>query len=151
MRRITATAIAPGPVADAERLWFDLDRWASFIDGFAAVAQRDPEWPGEGATLVWRSTPHGRGEVHEQVTAHTPGSSQTVEFHDNRLTGTQHVAFQPHGEHTRVTLTMEYRIEDANAMTPFVDLLFVRRALRDALQRSVTRFARERQAEITLS
>jgi hypothetical protein len=50
-----------------------------------------------------------------------------------------------------VTLAMEYRIEEANALTPFADLLFVRRALRDALQRTVVRFAREREGDISLS
>ncbi len=55
------------------------------------------------------------------------------------------------GPHTRVTLSMEYRIEESNALTPIVDLLFVRRAVRDALQRTVTRFARERQGDLALS
>lgn len=151
MRRVSASAIAPGPVADAEALWYDLNRWASFVDGFAAVVSRDPQWPGEGARLVWRSTPHGRGEVHERVTAHEPLGGQSVEFHDERLTGRQRVEFQAQGEHTRVTLTMEYRIEDGGPLTPIVDLLFVRRAVRDALQRTVVRFARERQGDLALS
>ena len=145
MGRVSASAMAPRPPADAEALWYDLSRWPAFVDGFATVLERDPEWPRAGK-LVWRSTPHGRGTVHERVTE--PGVS---EFHDDKLTGTQRVEFAPHGEHTRVTLTMEYRIEDPNALTPFVDLLFVRRALRDALQRTVARFAREREGDIALS
>jgi hypothetical protein len=144
VRRVSASAMVPGPVAEAEALWYDTDRWATFVDGFAAVVEKDPEWPRSGK-LVWRSTPHGRGTVHERVVE--PGTS---EFHDDRLTGTQRVEFAPQGEHTRVTLTMEYRIEDANPLTPVVDLLFVRRAVRDALQRTVVRFARERQGDISL-
>ena len=151
VRRVTVSTVAPGSVSDAEALWYDLNRWAAFVDGFAAVASKDSGWPGEGARLVWRSTPHGRGEVHERVVAHEPLGGQTVEFHDARLTGSQRVEFQAHGEHTRVTLTMEYRIEDANPLTPVVDLLFVRRAVRDALQRTVVRFARERQGDLALS
>ena len=151
MRRISVSAIAPGPVADAERLWYDLSRWPTFVDGFSAVAQPDPRWPEEGARIVWRSTPHGRGEVHERVTAYEPQGGQSVEFHDQRLTGAQRVEFQAQGEHTRVTLTMDYRIEEPNPLTPLVDLLFVRRALRDALRRTVVRFAREREAELLLS
>ncbi len=145
MGRISASAAVPGSVQDAEALWHDVNRWPAFVDGFAAVVERDPEWPAAGR-LVWRSTPHGRGTVHERVVA--PGVS---EFHDDRLTGTQRVEFAPHGDHARITLAMEYRIEDANALTPFVDLLFVRRALRDALQRTVARFAREREGDIALS
>ena len=145
MGRVTASAIAPGPPADAEALWYDLTRWAAFIDGFAAVVEKDPEWPRAGK-LVWRSTPHGRGTVYERVLE--PGVS---EFHDDKLTGTQRVAFAPHGEHTQITLEMEYRIEEPTALTPIVDLLFVRRAIRDALRRTVVRFAREREGDIALS
>lgn len=145
MRRVSASAIAPGSVGEAEALWYDTDRWPTFVDGFTTVVERDPDWPQAG-TLVWRSTPHGRGTVHERAVA--PG---TVEFHDDRLTGTQRVAFEPHGEHTRVTLAMEYRIENPNPLTPLVDLLFVRRAMRDALQRTVVRFARERESDRSLS
>ena len=149
MARVSASAIAPGAPADAEALWFDLTRWPAFVDGFAAVAERDPEWPQEG-TLVWRSTPHGRGAVHERVTTHAELAHE-VEFHDDRLTGRQRVEFAEQGGHTRVTLAMEYRIEEAGALTPIVDLLFVRRAMRDALQRTVARFARERESDISLS
>jgi hypothetical protein len=145
MGRVSASAVAPGPPAEAEALWFDLGRWPAFVDGFATVVSRDPEWPRAGK-LVWRSTPHGRGTVHERVLE--PGVS---EFHDDKLSGTQRVGFEPHGEHTRVTLAMEYRIEESNALTPVVDLLFVRRAVRDALQRTVVRFAREREGDISLS
>lgn len=151
MRRVSASAIVPGSVSDAEGLWYDLDRWASFVDGFSAVLQREPQWPEAGSKLVWRSTPHGRGEVHERVTAYEAGRGQTSDFHDAKLTGSQSVDFAPHGEHTRVTLTMEYRIEEPTALTPLVDLLFVRRAVGDALRRTVARFSRERQGDIALS
>ena len=145
MRRVSASALAPGSVSEAEALWFDTDRWASFVDGFAAVVSKDAGWPDSGA-LVWRSTPHGRGTVHERTL-----ERGAVEFHDDKLTGKQRVTFEPHGEHTRVTLVMEYRIEDPNPLTPMVDLLFVRRAMKDALQRTVVRFARERQGDLALS
>lgn len=145
MRSVSASALVPGPVEEAEALWHDTDRWATFVDGFATVVERDPEWPRAGK-LVWRSTPHGRGTVHERVV-----ESGTSEFHDDKLAGTQQVRFEPHGEHTRMTLVMEYRIEQGGPLTPIVDLLFVRRAVRDALQRTVVRFSRERQADLSLS
>ena len=150
MGRVSATIVVHGPVADAEALWFDLDRWPAFMDGFAAVSSRDPAWPEEGSKLLWRSTPHGRGNVHERVTARGAHDYE-VEFHDDKLTGRQRVEFAEHAEHTQVTLAMEYRIEEPNALTPMVDLLFVRRAIRDALRRTVVRFAREREGDIALS
>ena len=145
MGRVFASVVAPGSVADAEALWYDLNRWPAFVDGFAAVVERDLQWP-EAGKLVWRSTPHGRGTVHERVT-----ELGVSEFHDDRLAGTQRVSFEPQGEHTRVMLEMEYRIHEPNALTPIVDLLFVRRAIRDALRRTVVRFAREREGDISLS
>ena len=47
-----------------------------------------------------------------------------------------------------ITLTLEYEIKERNALTPVVDLLFIRRAMNDALRRTLTRFANERKAEI---
>ena len=47
-----------------------------------------------------------------------------------------------------MSLTLEYRLKSAN---PIVDLLFIRRALRDSLQRTVNRFGHERHAEVTRS
>jgi hypothetical protein len=35
-------------------------------------------------------------------------------------------------------------------MTPLTDVLFIRRALRDSLKRSLIRFARERRSDIEL-
>ena len=44
-------------------LWTDLTRWPTFVDGFGHVDRVDEGWPGEGAKLVWRSGPAGRGVV----------------------------------------------------------------------------------------
>jgi hypothetical protein len=50
-----------------------------------------------------------------------------------------------------VSLTLEYTLKERNLITPIVDLLFIRRALRDSLRRTVTRFGHERRAEVTRS
>ena len=149
MGRASASVVVAGPVGDAEALWYDVGRWPAFVDGFAAVVRRDDGWPDRGR-LVWDSTPAGRGRVAETVTAFRPGGGQTAEVEDERLTGTQTVAFEIAGEHTRITLSLDYRLKDRNPLTPMVDLLFVRRALNDALRRTVVRFARERQADVEL-
>jgi hypothetical protein len=75
-------------------------------------------------------------------------TGQTLEVEDATMTGTQKVAFAPGPGAVEITLTLEYRIKDRTAFTPVVDLLFVRRAMTDALRRTVTRFANERKAEI---
>jgi hypothetical protein len=46
-----------------------------------------------------------------------------------------------------VSLTLEYRLKAGSPITPILDLLFIRRAVRDSLQRTLARFGHERQAE----
>jgi hypothetical protein len=146
--KVAARALAPGPPDDAERLWYDLLRWPAFMDGFGAVVRRDEDWPRAG-TLIWDSTPHGRGRVLEAVVRHEPGA-QVAEIEDERLRGVQTLTFQqrPDGD-TLVTLALEYALKERNPFTPLVDVFFIRRAVRDAMHRTLTRFARERRGETT--
>ena len=148
MGRAKASISVPGRAADAEALWYDPHRWQAWIDGFGHVVSIDDGWPRRGAELVWESPPGGRGRVTERVVAYEMRTGQTLEVEDATLTGTQKVAFEPGPEAVEITLSLEYRIKDRTALTPVVDLLFVRRAMTDALRRTVTRFANERKAEI---
>ena len=50
-----------------------------------------------------------------------------------------------------MTLELEYELKERNALTPLTDALFIRRALRDSLKRSLIRFARERRADIDMA
>jgi Polyketide cyclase / dehydrase and lipid transport len=144
--QVSATVSVPGRVVEAEELWYDPHRWAAWIDGFGHVAKLEGDWPDVGARLLWDSRPQGRGRVAENVTAYEPRTGQTVEVEDERLYGTQTVAFEPVGDEVRVSLTLEYSLKKRN---PVLDLLFIRRALRDSLERTLTRFGHERRAELT--
>ena len=148
MGRAKASISVPGRAADAEALWYDPHRWQAWIDGFGHVVSLSDGWPNRGAELVWESPPGGRGRVTERVVAYEMRTGQTLEVEDATLTGTQKVAFEPGPDAVEITLSLEYRIKDRTALTPVVDLLFVRRAMTDALRRTVTRFANERKAEI---
>ena len=148
MGRAKASISVPGRAADAEALWYDPHRWQAWIDGFGHVVSLSEGWPRRGAELVWESPPGGRGRVTERVVAYEMRTGQTLEVEDATLTGTQKVAFEPGPDAVEITLSLEYRIKDRTALTPVVDLLFVRRAMTDALRRTVTRFANERKAEI---
>jgi Polyketide cyclase / dehydrase and lipid transport len=148
MSRARASVIVPGRAAEAEALWYDPHRWASWIDGFGHVTTLVGEWPEVGARVIWQSPPGGRGLVQERVVAYEARTGQTLEVEDATLTGRQQVAFKPRAEDVEVTLTLEYEIKDRNALTPLVDLLFVRRAMNDALRRTLSRFSNERKAEI---
>jgi hypothetical protein len=146
--RVSVTTTVPGRVIDAEDLWYDPHRWAAWIDGFGHVAKLEGEWPQVGARLLWDSRPQGRGRVQERVVAYEPRSGLSVEVEDEKLTGVQTVAFAPVGNQVRVNLTLEYNLKDGNRV---MDLLFVRRALRDSLSRTLMRFAHERHAEVSRS
>jgi Polyketide cyclase / dehydrase and lipid transport len=148
MGRAIATVTVPGRVADAEELWYDKHRWAAWVDGFGHVIKLDGEWPQPGARLLWDSPPKGRGRVVERVTAYEPRAGHTLDVEDERLQGTQTVTFEPVGDDVRITLVLEYELKQRQPLTPLIDLLFIRRALRASLTRSLNRFAHERRAEL---
>jgi hypothetical protein len=148
VKRATASTVVPGRAAEAEELWYDPHRWAAWIDGFGHVIKLEGDWPQVGARLVWESPPKGRGRVQERVTAYEPRTGQTVEVEDERLRGTQTVAFEPVGDDVRVTLMLDYEIKQPTVLTPLVDLVFIRRELGDSLRRTLTRFGHERRAEL---
>jgi hypothetical protein len=146
VRRVHASTVVPGRAEEAEALWLDPDRWPSWIDGFGHLQSLDATWPEPGARLRWASVPRGRGLVVERVTGRRPASSLTTEVEDAKLHGTQTVTFAAGEDEVRVTLVLEYELKDR---TPgIVDRFFVRRALRDALDRTVRRFGHERRAEL---
>ena len=142
-----AAITVPGLASEAEALWYDARRWPSWVDGFGHVTKVEGEWPAPGARAVWDSKPGGRGRVVERVTAYESRTGQTLEVEDEKLRGTQRVAFSPGPDGVEVALELDYELKEHNPLTPITDLLFIRRALRDSLQRTLTRFARERRAE----
>jgi uncharacterized membrane protein len=149
--RVFASTVVPGRIVEAEELWYDSHRWAAWIDGFGHVAKLEGEWPKPGARLLWDSPPQGRGRVEERVTVYEARTGQTVAVEDAKLRGTQTVAFEvASGDDVRVTLTLEYELKQTNVLTPLLDPLFIRRALRESLRRTLARFGHERRAEIEL-
>ena len=148
MPSVQATATVPGRVVEAEELWYDPHRWAAWIDGFGHVAKLEGDWPHAGARLLWDSRPQGRGRVQEHVTDYEARTGQTLAVEDQRLTGTQRVRFEPQGDEVVVSLTLEYTLKERSIVTPVLDILFIRRALRDSLRRTVARFGHERRAEV---
>ena len=149
MGRASASLDVPGLASEAEALWYDPVRWASWVDGFGHVVELSGGWPAEG-TLQWNSTPDGRGRVLETVTAYEPRAGQTLSVEDGRLHGTQRVEFKPGPESVNVTLTLEYELKDRNALTWLLDGLFVRREITASLRRTLARFARERRGDMEL-
>ena len=149
MGRAAASIEVPGLASDAEALWYDPVRWASWVDGFGHVIEVSEGWPAEGS-LRWNSTPGGRGLVLETVLSYEPRSGQSLAVEDGRLHGTQRVEFTPGPEAVKVALALDYRLKQRNPLTPLVDGLFVRREIAASLRRTLARFARERRGDLEL-
>ena len=147
MGRAGASIRVPGRASDAEALWYDPMRWPAWLDGFAHASQVPDEWPAAG-TLLWVSRPGGRGRVLEEVVSYEARVGQTLRVEDERLRGTQTVAFRPASEYVLVTLELDYELKERTPVTPIVDRLFVRRELTASLQRSLAGFARERRGDM---
>lgn len=134
-----------------EQLWSDPARWPAFVDGFDRVVEQDPSWPAIGSRLVWASHPGGRGRVTEKVIGFEPGVELVVEQSDDQLSGLQRLAFAPvpdaHGDpsgwRVGVALELDYALLRKGPFMVVADPLFVRRALRDSLRRTLERMARE--------
>ena len=120
-----------------------MSRWPTFVDGFARPERLDDGWPEPGARLVWKSVPGGRGAVTEKVTNAQPGALHEVAVFEEKLDGVQRATFTPAEEGTFVELELEYKVSVGGPLRPVVDVLFIRRAQNDALERTLRRFATE--------
>jgi hypothetical protein len=144
-----AETAVPLETERARELWTDVRRWPSFVEGFSSAVELSGDWPGQGAKLVWQSTRAGRGRVTERVTEAGPERFSTEVFEDS-LMGTQTVSFVRASEGTRVELRLEYELTRYGPLRAVADFLFIRRALRDALRRTLHRFAVEAEEEAGL-
>ena len=152
MGRVKADLQLPGvATSDAEELWYDTRRWPTFVDGFAHVHKVDEGWPRKsGAVVVWDAKPGGRGRVLERVVGFEARVGQTVEIEDEKIQGRQTIAFEPGSDGCSLTLELDYAIKQGRAVANVVDLLFVRRPMRDSLRRTLARFALEVRAPTDL-
>lgn len=149
MRTASARATLPLAPPDALRLWADVERWPSFVEGFARRLEHSPDWPEKGARVVWESTPDGRGRVTETVTENAPGRFSTQVF-EEALTGSQTLRAAPASDGSEVQLSLEYELARYGPLAGVADAIFIRRALRDALRRTLLRFGLEAEEEAGL-
>jgi hypothetical protein len=134
----------------ALRLWTDVDRWASFVEGYARTLERSPEWPAAGSRVVWESTPAGRGRVTEKVTeGEGPDRFVTMVF-EERLNGTQTFRVVESEAGSRAELSLEYQLTKYGPLSAVADAVFIRRAIRDSLRRTMFRFSVEAEEEAGL-
>jgi uncharacterized protein YndB with AHSA1/START domain len=133
-----AVEIAAAPT-DVWELYFDADRWPSWVDGFAAAVSADG-YPETGGELVWRSSAAGRGEVRERVLDHEPRSLHRIAWEDPESRGTLETRFEivPGADRvTRVTQRLGYELRGGGPLARLTDLLFIRTQMRRSLERSL--------------
>jgi Polyketide cyclase / dehydrase and lipid transport len=144
-----ATQVVPLAPEAALRLWTDTSRWATFVEGFGSTREVSSDWPDEGGKVVWESSPGGRGIVTERVTSHGPGRFDTQVF-EEALVGTQTVLAGEHADGSLIEIELSYELTKYGPLRAVADALFIRRALRDSLARTLRRFAVEAEEELGL-
>jgi uncharacterized membrane protein len=140
-----AQIVVPGRISDAEALWYDTRRWPTFVDGFHHVVSADDGWPEQGQ-LIWDSVPTGRGRVIERVTRFEARVGQWAQVEDTQVSGNQTITFVAlPDERVQVTLELSYAVKERRGGPLFfvVDALFILPRQREALNRTLVRFARE--------
>lgn len=151
MGRVVARQLLPdASIDEAQALWLDLDRWPAFVDGFGTIARREGDWPRPGGRLVWDSLRNGRGRVVEQVTGFEAGVTHLVRVEDPQLEGAQRTRFSAYDGGCEISLELDYELKRPGIGGRLTDVLFVRRAIADALRRTLRRFAVELEADRAL-
>jgi hypothetical protein len=149
MSTARAARVVPLTPEAALALWADTSRWPTFVEGFARALEQSPEWPAEGSRVVWESNPDGRGRVTERVVEHAPGRFVTEVF-EEALHGRQTLTASEHADGALVELELDYELAKYGPLRAVADAIFIRRALRDSLGRTLRRFAVEAEEEVGL-
>lgn len=149
MRTAGAGTDVPLAPAAALALWADVSRWPSFVEGFARLVENDPGWPAPDARMVWESVPAGRGRVTEKVVESSEDRIATMVF-EERLAGRQEFRVAPGPRGAAVELSLEYTLTKYGPLGVVADALFIRRAIRDSLRRTLFRFGVEAEEEAGL-
>ena len=130
-------------------MWEDVRLWPAWVEGFGRLEEHGAEWPAVDSKVVWVSSAGGRGRVTEKVVVREPTRFATSVF-EERLSGFQTLEALEDGDGARVQLSLEYELTSENPLRGLTDVLFIRRALRDALTRTLRRFALEAQEQAGL-
>ena len=148
IKRGTNVRVDPGA---AWALWTDLARWPAFMEGFKHVQRESGEWPAEGAKVQWVSIPGGRGTVSERVATSQPPHRLVTQVFEEAMSATQTVTFEagPEGQ-AWIGFELDYRLTQAGALRQITDVLFIRRALAAAIDRTLRRFATEAEEQAAL-
>jgi len=140
--KLTESTLVEASLAGAWDYYFEPSGWPAWVDGFKAVESRSG-YPEAGGTLVWRSTPAGRGTVRERVLVHEPRTLHRIEFSDPESSGELTTRFAVEGKRVRVTLELDYALARSGPLAWLTERVFVRGQVIGSLRRTLTRFGLE--------
>ncbi|MGB0095323.1 MAG: hypothetical protein WBP81_22640, partial [Solirubrobacteraceae bacterium] len=92
---------------------------------------------------TWESGPAGRGRVVERVVEYESLAGQTLEIEDSSISGRQQVVFTALDGNIELALSLDYQVRRRSPLTPLIDLLFIRPAMKRSLQTTLARFGVE--------
>ena len=136
--------VVEAPGVEAEQLWHDRSRWASWIDGFTHLEKLEGEWPLDGARRVYSSRVVGRALVSEKVMKYVAGERLQLIAEDERTTAVQRVRFETDGVRTRVSVEVE---AEPNVKMSLGQRWWWRRKRGESLARTLQRFSYELAAD----
>ncbi len=138
-----ASLILPASVGEVQSCWYDTTRWPAWVDGLSRIVGVDGDWPRAGARVTWESGPAGRGRVVERVVEYESLAGQTLEIEDSSISGRQQVVFTALDGNIELALSLDYQVRRRSPLTPLIDLLFIRPAMKRSLQTTLARFGVE--------
>jgi hypothetical protein len=140
MKVVRAVGVVEAPGIEAEQLWLDRSRWASWLEGFSHLVTLDDGWPVDGRRVY----DGPRGRVLEKILRHTAGSGYAATIEDARMTGVITVTFETDNVRTRITVELD--VEPKEQLAPG-RRWWLRRKLREEWETSLRRFGYELAAE----
>jgi hypothetical protein len=140
MKLVRAVVVVEAPGIEAEQLWYDSSRWASWLDGFSHLVTLDDGWPVDGRRVY----DGPRGRVLEKILRSTAGSGYSATIEDSRMTGVVNVRFETDNVRTRITVELD--VEPKEKLAPG-QRWWLRRKLREEWQRSLRRLGYELAAD----
>jgi hypothetical protein len=140
VKLVRAVGVVEAPGIEAEQLWYDPSRWASWLDGFSYLVSLDKGWPVDGRRVY----DGPRGRVLEKVLRHTAGSGIASTIEDSRMSGVMTVTFETDNVRTRITVELD--VEPKEKLAPG-RRWWLRRKLREQWQTSLRRLGYELAAD----
>jgi len=140
VKPVRSVTVVEAPGIEAEQLWLDPSRWASWLQGFSHLVSLDDGWPVEGRRVY----DGPRGRVLERIMRYTAGSGYSATIEDARMTGVINVAFESDNVRTRITVELDVEPKEKLAPGP---RWWMRRKLGQEWALTLQRFAYELAAE----